>query len=129
MARYLYSELAAAIQARKNCEEKNNTVWNGKWAERIRELSKLLPHGSGIDGDCYVDHEASHAEKIVIQTQFHHMNDNGFYDGWTDHTIIVTPSFRGINLRISGRDRNQIKEYLYATFNYALSQEVPEISA
>jgi hypothetical protein len=52
------------------------------------------------------------------------MNDGGFYDGWTEHTVVVTPSFRGINLRISGRDRNQIKEYLYETYDYALTRLV-----
>ena len=122
MPKTLVQELASAIQARKNCEESNNTVWNGKWAERIRELSKQLPHGSGIDGDCYVDQDASHADKLVIQTAFHHMDENGFYDGWTQHTVIVTPSFNGINIRITGQNRNDIKDYLYETFDYALTQ-------
>jgi hypothetical protein len=56
------------------------------------------------------------------------MND-GFYSGWTDHTVIVRPSFRGINVRISGRDRNGIKEYLAETYDYALTQEVEQIKA
>ena len=52
------------------------------------------------------------------------MDDAGFYDGWTGHTITITPSFSGINLRISGPNRNDIKDYLYETFDYALSRDV-----
>lgn len=143
MARYLYSELAAAIEARRNCSQQKaapsplpdgyvakaemvNPEWFDKHTERIRELSKLLPSGSGIDCGTKVDLDASHGEKIVLYASFHHMNDNGMYDGWTEHTITVTPSFRGINLRISGRNRNDIKEYLYETYEYALSQDVED---
>lgn len=44
------------------------------------------------------------------------MNECGYYDGWTAHTITVTPSFSGFNLLISGRDRNDIKAYIRDTF-------------
>ena len=143
MARYLYSELAAAIQARLNCSQQKaapnplpegyiakaemvNPEWFDKWTERIHDLEQLLPSGSGIDCGTKVDLDASHAEKLVLYTSFHHMNDGGMYDGWTEHIIVVTPSFRGINLRISGRNRNDIKEYLYDTYNYALKQDVDD---
>jgi hypothetical protein len=49
------------------------------------------------------------------------MDDGGGYDGWTEHTITVTPSFRGFDLTISGRDRNDIKDYLHQTFDHVLS--------
>ena len=123
-ARPLYRELATAIQAMRNCEETNNVEWVHKWAETIDNLTELLPHGSGIDSGCQIDLDKSHAEKLVIHTSFHHMNDGGFYDGWTEHTITVTPSFSGINLRISGPNRNDIKEYLYDTFDYILRADV-----
>jgi hypothetical protein len=126
MARYLYSELAAAIEARRNCDTRvpRNEEWFDKWTERIDQLVQLLPSGSGIDHGTRIDLEASHAGKLVLYAGFHHMNDGGMYDGWTEHTIVVTPSFRGINLRISGRNRNDIKEYLYDTYQCVLSQEV-----
>jgi hypothetical protein len=94
------------------------------WTETIGRLSELLPHGSGIDGENKVDLEKSHAEKLVIHTEYHHMKESGFYDGWTEHTVTVTPSFSGINLRISGQNRNDIKDYLSETFDYALIQDV-----
>ena len=44
------------------------------------------------------------------------------YDGWTNHTLTVRASLQfGIDLTISGRNRNQIKEYLYETFQCALT--------
>lgn len=128
MARYLYSELALAIQARKNCEQSipPNTEWFGKWTARIRELEQLLPSGSGIDSGTTIDIGASHAEKLIMYAPFHHMNDAGYYDGWTEHTITVTPSFSGINIRVSGRNRNDIKDYLCDTYHHALTQIVAD---
>ena len=122
-------ELAQIVQARKNCQNANpvNTEWFDKWTARINDLVDRLPTGSGWDNGTKIDLDASHAEKIVLYGGWHHMNDNGFYDGWTEHTITVTPSFAGVNLRISGRNRNDIKEYLYEMFEYALTRPLGEI--
>jgi hypothetical protein len=106
----------------------HNPEWFDRWTERINDLVDLLPSGSGIDTGTEIDLDRSTGEKIVLYLSFHHMND-GFYSGWTDHTVIVRPSFRGINVRISGRDRNGIKEYLAETYDYALTQEVEQIKA
>ena len=130
MKRLLCAELASAVQARRNCAERlqrtieSNDLWFDKWTERIEMLCDLLPSGSGFDSRTKIDLDASHAEKLVFETSFHHINDAGFYDGWTEHTVTVTPSFRGINLRISGRNRNEIKDYISETFDYALTRDV-----
>jgi hypothetical protein len=57
------------------------------------------------------------------------MNDGGFYDGWTDHSVIVTPSLvEGFNLRVTGRNRKDIKEYIAEQFCMALDQDIePDI--
>lgn len=126
MARYLYSELASAIGAYKNCEQSGNTEWKHRhhdWIEHMQE--NLLPSGSGIDCGTTIDLERSHMEKLVLNTSFHHMDDNGYYDGWTEHTVTVTPSFTsGVNLRISGPNRNDIKEYLHEVFYTALTADI-----
>jgi hypothetical protein len=49
---------------------------------------------------------------------------DGYYDGWTDHTVKVYPDWSGVRLNITGRNRNDIKDYLYETWDYALSQEI-----
>jgi hypothetical protein len=140
MARYLYSELATAVQARRNCAARTESngysdtmaahhrMWFDKWSEYIDKLSEIMPSGSGFDSGTKLDLDASHAEKLVFTTAFHHMNDCGMYDGWTDHTITVTPSFTGFSLRISGRNRNNIKEYIGDMFHEALSQEITTIN-
>jgi hypothetical protein len=49
------------------------------------------------------------------------MHDSGMYDGWTEHTIVLTPSFLGhFDMRISGHNRNEIKDYIADTFRIAL---------
>lgn len=124
MARYLYSELSQAIQARKNCEDSGNDVWFERWSERIDQMVKELPSGSGFDNGTQIDLDASHTEKLVFYTSFHHMTE-GYYDGWTEHTVTVTPSFAyGVNIRVSGRDREDIKEYIVEQFDYALKLQV-----
>lgn len=46
--------------------------------------------------------------------------------GWTNHKIYVTPSFHGtgLNLRVTGHDRNEVKDLIYEAFQTALEQDV-----
>lgn len=124
MARYLYSELASTLDALKRCRETPDNPWIDKHGDYLDALVNLLPSGSGIDNGTRLDNEASHAEKLVFTFGFHHMNDGGYYDGWSDHVLTVTPSFCGINLRISGRNRDEIKDYLHDTYYQALTRDV-----
>jgi hypothetical protein len=83
----------------------------------------MLPSGSGIDsGSKLLDN--SKPNDIRIQADFHHMDEHGFYCGWTEHTIRVLPRFDGIDIRISGRNKNMIKEYLGDTYHYCLTRNV-----
>jgi hypothetical protein len=85
--------------------------------ECIDELLELLPHGSGIDAGVRFDADRSTGEKLIFTFGFHHMDENGYYDGWSEHELIITPSLQeGYKLRITGRDRNLVKEYLYSLF-------------
>jgi len=78
-----------------------------------------------LNGKQEFDFDASTPEKLVFLFGFRHMNDVGYHDGWTDHQLIVTPSLQfGFHIRITGKDRNQTKDYLHETFQYALSEEV-----
>ena len=50
------------------------------------------------------------------------MDEHGGYDGWTEHKIIVTPSLvYGFELRVTGKDRNDIKDYIAEVMHGALS--------
>jgi len=107
----------------KNCEWRKtvNDAYRGQCEDRLDKLEKELPRGSGIDCGCKIDRANSGRKKVIITTSFHHMNDGGYYDGWTEHKIIFTPCLsEGPDMRITGRDRDQIKDYLYDTFSYCL---------
>jgi hypothetical protein len=83
-----------------------------------------LPQGSGFDngthllvGDCKPD-------RLVFGTSFHHTVE-GFYDGWTNHEIRVKPSLTlDFDLRVTGRDRSDVKEYIAQCFETALREHV-----
>lgn len=124
----LYRVLASRIDARLNCIKNRNEEWKEKHEERIIELlEEHMPHGSGFDGEYItVDWDKSTGEKIIlINVDFHHLNENGFYDGWTEHTVTITPSLLfGFTMKISGRDRNDIKDYIYEVIQFALATPV-----
>jgi hypothetical protein len=127
----LIEHLANSIVAMRNCEKNGNTEWHDKHYERILWLVKnALPSGSGIDSGTKIDFDASNGdapEKIVLQCSFHHMDEHGGYDGWTDHTVVARPSFvLGIDLTITGKDRNDIKDYLSEVYYDALMQQWTE---
>lgn len=100
--------------------------WASDAQDAIEYLAReYLPSGSGFDSGCQIELDESRADKIVIRCEFHHMNDAGYYDGWTHHRAIVTPSLEwGFNLRITGRDKNGIKEYIGDTMQMHLSQQI-----
>jgi hypothetical protein len=88
-------------------------------------VKNYLPSGSGFDSGTKIDLDRSTPEKIVFFTSFHHMNNDGFYVGWSNHDVIVRPSLTwGFDLRVTGRDRKNVKEFIGETFDHDLRQEV-----
>ena len=78
---------------------------------RQTRINDLLPHGSGFDNGTKI--ESVNDSKIVFSTAFHHMDDNGFYCGWTEHKVIVTASLQhGFIIRCTGKNKRDIKEYI-----------------
>lgn len=125
----LYVRLARCIVAIENCRKSGNGEWLARHESSLDKMARDLPSGSGIDSGCQIDLDKSTGEKIVINTGFHHMHESGMYDGWSHHTVTVRASLGfGIDIRISGRDRNGIKEYLGEVFDSALREVSPEFS-
>lgn len=124
--RKLYQILAAKIQARLNCIRAGNEVWELTHRHEIEALVKnRMPSGSGVDCGTKIDLDESEPNRLVFTFSYHHMDSNGFYDGWTEHRVIVTPDLAfGFNLKITGRDRNQIKEYLTEIYSEALEHGI-----
>lgn len=117
------SALSGRIQAYLNCITLKNLEWKEKHLDAIMDFEKLLPSGSGFDAGTKIVLSECKPDRVVLSTQFHHMNDGGYYDGWTEHRIIVTPSFTGTNIKVTGINRNDIKDYIAEIFSEILERE------
>ena len=124
MKQEVYRALAGLVQAMANCEKAGNTEWYARHKACAESICcNLLPSGSGIDNGTTVDFDASKPERLVLTSGFRHMDEHGGYDGWSNHSVIVRPSLQhGIDVRITGRNRNDIKDYLGEVYQESLSQ-------
>lgn len=124
-AQPLYKAIAIALGARSRCLTNHNLTWTDTWTYRLIAFRNQLPHGSGIDGGIHIEYDTTKPNQFQITFGFHHMNDHGFYTEWTEHVITVKPSFiYDFELKISGRDKNNIKDYLHDLFDSALREMV-----
>ena len=97
-----------------------------KWEEFVM-LQKLLPIGNGIEKECVISLKST-KKRIVIDTAYWHPNDNYETGLWTDHQVVITPSFEGeINIRVTGKNVDNIKEYINEVFRKALMKEYEEV--
>ena len=115
----VYRDIADALSAVRHCIKSGNADWLHNHRERIKHLvSYYMPSGSGFDNGTRLDEDLSREDCLVFYTSFHHMDEFGSYDGWTEHTVRVYPCFaRGVHLTITGRDRNGIKDYIAEYFS------------
>lgn len=125
----LYRTLHSATVALQNCAERGMHAMHAAWSDAIAQVERdLLPNNNGFDTKSSVDLDGTRDDRLVLCTAFHHMDDAGCYAGWTEHDIIVRPHLsHGFTLRVTGRDRNGIKDYIGDTFHAALSAEVPAL--
>jgi hypothetical protein len=102
---------------RYQCSLKKSDTKNMQAAKTdIAAILSLLPSGSGIDAGMTLNYDESKPDRLVFDFEFHHMID-GAYTGWTQHKLIIVPSFvYGFVMRITGPDKNQVKNYLYQVF-------------
>jgi hypothetical protein len=128
-------------------ESVRRDLQNGDWASAasIHDLEAILPSGSGIDQGITIDLEESTEHKIVLVVPYHHMDDNGFYDGWSTWKLTITPTFQGFDIDSELTDeathtrfdeetgeeydasefvQSSTLEYLLETVHYALNQEI-----
>ena len=111
-------ELSNLLIAIKSC----HSDWCEKHWATVEWIEKqFLPTGSGFDCGSKLDRHESRPQRLVFNTAFHHMNEHGYYDGWSNHQVVVTPIFDGFDMRITGRNRNDIKDCIHECFHLALS--------
>lgn len=120
--------IASTLDAYLRCKETKNNEWKYKHETTLHTLCRLhLPRGSGFDAGTSIDLFVSKPGRLVFHTSFHHMDEHGGYDGWTDHTVVVKPSLVHVcDLRVTGRDRNDIKQYIGETVYAALMEEIEQ---
>jgi hypothetical protein len=119
--RKVYQIIASSLQAYNNCIENKNTEWLDRHRETIKRIvENYLPSGSGFDSGTRFDIDESEPNKLIFYTSYHHMNSSGCYDGWSDHTITVTPSLsNGFDLHITpDKDYFDLKEIEYQVAMY-----------
>ena len=128
MKETMAARIANIVDAYMTCENNGNAYWHAKHEEALRQIERnVLPHGAGFDFGTTVDVDKSTSEKLVFHTSFHHMNDAGMYDGWTEHKVIVRPRFDGLDVRVTGRNRNDIKNYIGDVFYQTLTKELTDV--
>ena len=125
MSTKLYQKIAREIDRKIRGKQQNNTKWSDDAEEVLEDIMRnKLPSGSGIDAGTKLDDDST-PNRLVFHVPFHHLNDAGYYDGWTQHRVIVTASLSwGINIKVTGKDKNGIKDYLGELFHEVLTQEV-----
>lgn len=116
-------QIAQSLQAWLDCIAHNNHEWREKHDDTIMDaVKRYLPHGGGFDAGTGFDFDLSKPDRLIFRTSFHHMGGSGMYDGWTFHNVVITPSFvTGFDLKVTGPNRNDIKDYIAETFEAALS--------
>lgn len=123
----VYQAISRKLSAIAKCKAVVNSEYPYKQTVSLERLISLaIPSGSGLDSGPELS-EDSTPEKLIFSADYHHMNDHGYYSGWTQHQVIVRPSLCwGISLSVTGRDRNEIKECIAELFQHALTRLVVE---
>ena len=125
----IYKRLAKIANSRLRClnsikfpQEIEN------YEDEIDDIMKnIFPHGSGIDNGCTFNYEKSVNNRLVINSAYHCMNENGYYDGWVDFIVVLTPDLEldyTLNIRGNFGKYNHVKDYLYQIFHNSFDQEV-----
>lgn len=124
----VYEEIARTVDAYHRCVELKNDEWKDKHKVNLAAIEdQYLPSGSGFDSGTFVNLDKSSGDKIVLETSYHHMGEGGFYEGWTFHTVTITPSllFR-FHMKVNGVNKNGIKDYIVDVFHGALVEKIDE---
>lgn len=116
----------AALTAAENCHKSGNSEWLKRWAAYVTSISReCLPSGAGIDNGTHVLGLTRDKRGFVLTFYYHHMDDTGYYTGWTEFRAYVHPAFSGLEITLHGRNVNGCKEYLHQTLHESLSAELP----
>lgn len=124
-------EIVSRSVAYRNCEKSGNEEWYNNHYQALQWLQdNHLPSGSGIDSGCQIDTDKTNADRIVINSSFHVMDEYGGYNGWINFTVTVKASLLfGFDTNIKGNFSSNksaygLKDYLYEIFDCDLRHEI-----
>ena len=131
----LYQKIIQTTKALESCEEKGMIDAYDNHYKTLQNIHKnYLPSGSGFDGEMNI--ESATDSKLIIRFDWHILNDNGYYDGWLDLLLIMTPNLsNNFDMKIkwytNGNDKRKVEKYksliedfLYDEWYYILTQEI-----
>ena len=118
----LCTYIASTVEAMNSC----NKEWGDIHRNRLDEMIKRLPKGSGFDNGTELLIDECRSDRLVFQFDYHHMNHCGYYTKWTTHKAIVTPAFFEFNLRFTGR-LNGLGNYFHDKFFGSLNEPVIDL--
>ena len=120
----LVGHIACAVNSMARCNS-NGNAYADKWESLLAHIEKdILPRGSGFDCGCRIERSPRNPAYVQIAFSFHHMDESGRYDGWTEHTATFKPDFEtGFSLHLSGKDHNSAKEYFSDILSELLSRD------
>lgn len=97
-----------------------------------------LPRGSGFDVGTTIDENQSKPDRLVLTFEYHHMNEHGFYCGWSQWSCIIKPCLQfGYTMRFmchgladqSWEIRQMVdsnfRDYLHQVFSHDLNKQTP----
>ena len=131
----VYKKIASSFNAYLNClnsdeikKDSHGNLWEDNHADNIEEIVKnYLPSGSGIDTGVKFNFDESKNNKLVFNSSYHLMSENGFYIKWIDFKIIVIPSLLNeIDIKIIGYELKKyyVDDYINDCFYNALMEEI-----
>ena len=123
----VYRQLAQWSRNYHQVQDEGMRASYEEWITRL--VREYLPYGSGIDAGVELDLNASSAERIVLVSSFHMLNDGGYYIGWWDFKVTITPSMvLDFNIRVSScqKDKRLLRPYIAELFSDSLSQVVTD---
>lgn len=124
LAKMAYSRLRCIDSINKSNTDSNIENWKN-WIDKYDDnidyiMRDVFPHGSGIDNGCHFNFDKSVNNKLVIDSGYHCMDPNGYYDGWIDFTVTLTPDLEldyKLNIRGNFGKYGHVKDYLYQIFH------------
>lgn len=92
----------------------------------LEEFAKLLPHGSGFDGDWFISVRPK-GKGFRLSTDWHAMNDVGYYVGWFPVTVILerekgTGRLSVGAVRVNARGTNDAGDYIAESIQFACEE-------